>query len=180
MTPSPQGQWVILKCSGAQTLRLAQSLAWASIEAWSPAETQTARKAGSRSRRPQRVPIMPTFVFARAEHLFDLLRIHEAPASPHPKFSFLRTVGELSYCPDSALAHLRVAEMKGRAPEEVRKWEVGDEVHYTGSGFEGLVGTVERTKGKSVWVRFAKLPWPVETSAYLLLPKDQQQGRKAA
>lgn len=174
------GQWIILRCSGANTLRLAQSLAWASIEAWSPVETQILRKGASRTRRQNRVPIMPTYVFAKAAHLHELLAIREAPTSPHPAFNFLRHVGEIRPIHDNALDALRIEEQKGRPPEKARTWNLGDQVRYPAAGFEGLVGTVERKKRKSVWVRFPNHPWPIETGAALLLPADPQNERRAA
>ena len=167
--------WLILKCRNQDTLILPQRLAWASIRAYAPARTTVERKGESRTRRSKREPISEGYVFVAAEHLHEIIAIHEAPYTQYPKFSFLRTAGEMSFCPDVALKHFRLAEMLGRAPEEVRKWAIGDMVRYSGSGFEGLVGTVERTKGKSVWVSFPGMSWPVETSALLLVADDGQR-----
>lgn len=171
--------WLILTCRSQDTLKLPQRLAWAGIRAYAPAKTLVERKGKSRSRRNKRVPVAGGWVFVAAEHLHEMIAIHEAPVSPYPKFSFPRTAGNLSFCPDAALKYFRLAEMLGQAPEEVRKWAAGDMVRYSGSGFEGLVGEVERTKGKSVWVRFPKHRWPVEVSALLLLADDEQRARAA-
>lgn len=172
--------WLILTCRSQDTLILPQRLAWANIRAYAPAKTEVERKGKSRSRRNKRTAIAPGWVFVAAEHTHEMIAIHEAPVSPFPKFSFLRTTGEFSFCADAALKHFRVAEMLGRAPEEIRKWQPGDRVRYQGSGFEGLTGTVERVQRKSVWVRFPDHPWPVNASALLLTPADGDQMEEAA
>lgn len=172
--------WIILCCKGANTLRLAQSLAWAGIEAWSPAETLTEREGEQRSRRFKRIPIMARYVFARAEHEHELLAIREAPTNPHPAFWFLRHLGEIRPIPDAILDPLRVAEQKGRPITQARQWKKGDRVRYPAAGFEGLVGTVERRRGQSVWVDFPGMPWLAETSAFLLLEDGAEHHARAA
>lgn len=172
--------WFVLRTAPANTLRLAQSLAWANIEAWSPAETLVERRGESRTRRQKRIPVIASFVFVRTKHLMDVLAIREAPSNPHPDFRFMRHMGEMSFLPDSHLDPLRVAEQKGKPIEQARRWKAGDKVRYPASGFEGLTGTVERSKGKSVWVSFPRMAWPVETSAFLLLEADGEPERKAA
>lgn len=179
MTRSRDNAWLILRTSSSNTLRLAQSLAWASIEAWAPAVTVKKRAGALRRHKAERVPVMPQYVFARTEHLFDLLAIHEAPSSPHPKFSFMRTVGEIRPIADNALDNLRIAEAKGKPIEEARQWQLGERVRYPAAGFEGLIGTVERRKGKSVWVRFASHPWPIEAPGFVLFAAEEGE-RKAA
>lgn len=175
------GDWIILRCSGQQTLRLAQSLAWASIEAWSPAKREVVREGESRTRRPKRTPILARYVFARTEHLHELLAIREDPMSPHPAFRFLcDPSGEISTCPDRQLNHLRIEEQKGQPVEHARKWERGDEVLYPGSGFEGLVGIVERANKNTAWVDFGLFGKPSQVPAVLLLPHNPGMDRKAA
>lgn len=165
--------WLILRCRNQDTLVLPQRLAWANIRAFAPAETLVERKGKSRTRRNRRVPVAAGWVFVAAEHVHEMIAIHEAPFSPYPKFSFPRTMGELSYCSDASLKPFRLAEMMGRAPEEVRQWAKGDLVRYSGSGFEGLTGAVERTRGRTVWVRFG--PLLVEASALLLMAESEER-----
>jgi hypothetical protein len=175
--------WIILRCSGANTLRLAQSLAWASIEAWSPAVRFIDRVGENRTRRPQRIPLMASYVFVAAEHLHELLAIREAPMAAHPEFRFMRDpAGEISSCPDRQLNPLRVAEQKGQPVEQAHKWEKGDLVIYPGSGFEGLVGTVERANTKTAWVNFGLFNSKTtsEIPSVMLLPHQEQPVRRAA
>jgi hypothetical protein len=173
--------WLILRCSSANTLRLAQSLAWASIEAWSPAVRLVERTDGNRSRRPKRIPVLGSYVFARAAHLHELQIIRANPLSPHPGFSFMHDLsGEISTCPDRQLNPLRVAEQKGQPIEQARQWQPGDQVIYHGSGFEGLVGTITRTTKKSAWVDFGLFGKASEIPAVFLLPHNPQTDRKAA
>lgn len=169
MNPNDKS-WIILRCSAANTLRLAQSLAWASIEAWSPSTIEAPRKGKSRSRRPKRVPLMGSFVFARAEHTADLIAIHEALSTPHPDFWLMRRhCGELAYIDDAELDPLRVAEQKTAPKAVARQWSNGEKVRCPTAGFEGLVGVVEGNRGKFVLVAFPGWPEPAKVNAALLL-----------
>lgn len=172
--------WFILRCSGANTLRLAQSLAWADIEAWAPALTSKKRTPRRPSHRIERTAIMPRFVFVRCAHKAQIQAIREDPLSPHPKFWFLHDGEGHAEVADAALDSLRVAEEKGKPIEQARQWQTGERVRYPASGFEGLVGSVTRVRGKRVWVTFAGMPSDVEAPAFLLLPEVEREMARAA
>lgn len=173
--------WIILRTRGAYTLSLCQSLAWASIEAWSPAETIINRNGESRSRRKRRIPVMPSFVFARAEHKAELQAIKEALTSPHPEFWFMhRRSGGIAEIDDCELDPLRVVEQSAKPREEVRQWKNGERVRYPAAGFEGLVGVVEGRKGKLTLVCFAGLPAQAQIEPSRLLADNEQAKERAA
>lgn len=95
--PMHANRWCILRTSGGRTLKLADSLIEAGFEAWTPRRTFKRPKVGRCTlidgRKPtieMEAPILPTFVFARASHLFNLEALASDPASPHPAFSIFR------------------------------------------------------------------------------------------
>lgn len=67
--------WCILRCSGRHTMGLAESLAKDGFEVWTPIETVRIRVPRMNAKREVRLPIMPSYVFARARHLIDMLEM---------------------------------------------------------------------------------------------------------
>jgi hypothetical protein len=62
---------------------------------------------------------MPTFVFARADRLGDLMRILRMPVSAHPGFSIFRHAGRIPVIADRDIESLHAA--KDRATRTVLK-----------------------------------------------------------
>lgn len=153
--------WVILRTAGGSTLRLAETLTAAGIEAWTPTEEQMRRIPRSRTRRLRTMAILPTFVFARANRILDLRALAKAPRKAQPDFSvFVYQGGERSVA-DTDLEALR--EVERRAARRVRKHEkpgeadpheVGQGVRVTTSAFTGMTGIVERSDRKITLVCF--------------------------
>lgn len=54
---------------------------------WSPVQTLIRRRRPVRERVEYSAPIMPTFVFARADRRHDPARVAAPPFSDHPGFS---------------------------------------------------------------------------------------------
>lgn len=162
--------WIVLRCRNADTLRLPQSLAWANIEAWSPALTVIFRQGETRARKRDRLAIMPSYVFARSEHYPELMAISEALVSPHPAFNIFRHhSGTPAEIEDRELDQLRVAEQKAAPRQLQREWLEGETVSYPEAGFDGLIGIVEGKQGKFTLVSFpGKLnPFKIKTCALL-------------
>ncbi|WP_242183114.1 hypothetical protein [Sphingomonas sp. CARO-RG-8B-R24-01] len=107
--------WCILRTSGGRTLALATSLAAAGYEVWSPVRT-IKRPHGKRDLKGQRttveinLPILPTFVFARAACLPSLAHIAGDPAYQHPPFSIFSHAGRIPIICDASVAGLREEE----------------------------------------------------------------------
>jgi hypothetical protein len=80
-------------------------LATAGFDVWTPVRVE--RRAGRGRQRKVQVelslPITPTFVFARADHVAELLRMRALPVSPHPAFSLLRHRGDIPFLAEAAL-----------------------------------------------------------------------------
>lgn len=167
--------WVVLRCSNAHTLKLADSLNASGIKAWSPVETikrRVPRKTGHHS---VALPLLPSFVFADADHTGRLLALSNSWDCPHPGFWVYRGFGEIPTIRDRELDALRVAESRGRPKDQRVEFKPGDKVRNAGAGLEGLPGQVSFSKGKFTFVLFGSLEVKVPTDQ--LLPHD---ARKAA
>jgi preprotein translocase subunit YajC len=111
--------WCILRTSSGRTLRLAESLAADGIETWTPRRTIKRAAPGNRRRMvmgQRRVmievdlPIVPGFVFARADMLDDIIRASALPFGPHPSFSLLHIGERVPLVGEGQVAGLREAE----------------------------------------------------------------------
>ena len=116
-------RWCILRTSGRSTLPLAQSLAGAGFDVWTPREVISRRRGPARTRIEYEAPLIATFVFARAIAIPALERILMLPSSPHPPFSIFRYYGKIPLLAAHAVDALREEEA-----ERARIWqEVQDE-----------------------------------------------------
>lgn len=156
------GSWCILRTNGRRTLKLAASLTAAGIEAWSPCKTVKRRLARGRriaatGFREQDEPIVPSFVFARAEYLPDLLRILGLPNNPHPDFSIFQMGGRAPIIADREVRYLHDAEERARRArlrEQRPDLAVGTTIRPNEGAFAGLEGVVEFVKGGRARVCF--------------------------
>lgn len=161
--------WCILRTKGSSTLRLARSLSLAGIDAWTPVEHQQ-RKKGKHAE--VITAVMPTYVFAPAEHLVGLIALAEAPI-PHPDFSVFRYHDRFPVIPDAQLQSLRLIERKAAAKCAPVVFPKGAEIRVPDGAFQGLTGqVVEDSKGKFTLVLFpglnieVKFPsWQLERAA---------------
>lgn len=177
--------WIILRCGSSQTLRLAETLAEAGYAVWTPAimaQVKHARRQQKREDAP--APLMPTFVFAQAQHLHALLELSRSPSllsrswdsvqrrmvtKGHAPF---RIFGNGSARPiqDRELRHLRLAERKDMPKAKARTYAKDEKVKLSEAGFEGLIGTVTDTRGKHTWVLFPGFHSSVQMPTWVLLP----------
>lgn len=177
--------WIILRCSSSQTLRLAETLAEAGYGVWTPATTAQVKRARRQQKREDvPAPMMPTFVFAQAQHLHALLELSRSPSllsrSWDPVLRRMITKGHAPFrvfgngssrpIRDRELNHLRLAERKDAPKAKARTYAKGDKVKLTEAGFEGLIGTVADARGKHTWVMFPGFPASVQMPTWVLLP----------
>lgn len=149
--------WCILRTSGPRTLRLSQSLNAAGIEAWTPMQVVSVRRPRSKERIEREAPIMPTFVFARADRLGDLMRILRLPVSAHPGFSIFRHAGRIPVIADRDIDSLRAAEDRSKRivlKKQRHVFSVGERVHVPEGSFTGLTGVVQGGDGKFALICF--------------------------
>lgn len=199
--------WAILRMAGASTLRVAQSLADAGFEAWTPAEE--IQKAVRGKIEWAKVPMLPTFVFADASRLVELASLARCPMTYQvwdtdrqrmvtkgtPFFRLFQVDGDIETIPGRELEPLRRIEgRRKRKPRgKPREWTIGDSVRLTEGAYEGLRGRIVEVKGKKVVVVIPGSSFSFEVSAFVPIPdvdeatdsgvsenKSGQQLRRAA
>lgn len=170
--------WCILRTNKRHTLKLAESLAKDGYEAWTPAETKSVRVPRANARRQVRVPILPGFVFARAEHLIDLIQLAAMPVKPrrgeglrdpaHADFRVMRCFGKIPTIEDCDLASLRRLEEK-RTPRKRAAYSFPQNAaaRVKEGVYGGLTGIVDRSNPKETVLRF-DAGWPVHIPTSLL------------
>lgn len=147
--------WIILRTRGRHTLRLVESLSEDGFEAWTPIETKIFHVPRLNSKRTVRLPIMPSYVFAGAHNLIDLIQLaamkvkprkHHAPA--HADFSIMRLHDRIPVIADGHLQSLRLLEAK-RTPKmkALQRFASGVSVRVKieGGSFAGMKGRVEQS-----------------------------------
>ena len=148
--------WCILRVSGRKTIALAESLRMDGFDAWTPVETRTIRVPRLNARREVRLPILPSYVFARAEHLVDLLQMAALPVKPrrgaglrqpaHPDFSVVHAFDRIPMVADRHLEGLRRIEKKRTPLRKAEKaFSPGLHVRVEGGSFGGMSGVVEKS-----------------------------------
>lgn len=170
--------WIILRTSGRHTMSLAESLAKDGYSVWTPIETKRIRVPRANARREVRLPIMPSYVFARVSHLIDLLQLAAMPVKPrrgaglresaHAGFSVMHLKDRIPTIADRHLAELRKIEAKRtpikRAPYAFPR---NASVRVDGGIFGGMTGVVMRSTPKATTLRFEG-GFPVEIPTTML------------
>jgi len=150
-------KWCILRTAGRRTLPLAESLAAAGYDVWTPRIIVSRRIPRSRARREQPAPLMPTFVFASTDRLADLRALAGAMVKDHPDFSIFHHFGLVPVINDADLEHVRAAEKAmapKRKPKRAAPLPAGERVRIPSGAFAGLSGIVESSDGRHTLVCF--------------------------
>lgn len=186
--------WIILRCSGASTLPLAKSLAEAGFSVWTPVERVVVRAGESRTRKKDIQAMTPEWVFAKANHLAELLALTHAPAmvyqawdadkrqhiaKGHPYFRLLKDGDHFAMVDDRALAYLRLEERKDKPKQKAREFAPGEAVRVTDGAFEGMTGIVESVRAPYVSVLFPRSNY-VPKLPFWLLALVEPRMEKAA
>lgn len=110
--------WCILRMAGQRTLAVVSSLSQAGIGVWTPSTMRRKFRPRSTKYTDFRIPLLPSFAFADADQVRELLAIVHAPISAHPPFSIFTRGDEVQLVRDRDLEALR--EYERLAQEE---WE---------------------------------------------------------
>lgn len=161
--------WLILRCSGRATLRLAESLAADGFVTWTPRRREIVRRARWNAKREVVRPLLPSFVFADAGRQSDLEDIEAAPGKRYPNFSLFRHCDRVPSIPDHALEPLRSAEGRAVPPQKRKLYARGSLVRVPEGAFAGMSGIVEGDDGKLALVCFGGMI-RVKISSFLLRP----------
>jgi hypothetical protein len=185
--------WIILRTAGRSTLVLAASLAEDGFDVWTPAKTQTISM-----KREVRLPMLPSFVFAKAHQLTDLIdlsgmafkpRRRPAPGEErdrpaHRDFSVFRYLGTIPMISDHHLDPLRLKEREAIPRKGLPSFNRGQLVRVNSGAFQGLFGRVERCKSGFALVIFTDWKRPVKIPTFLLAEDvkfiDHRQAQRAA
>lgn len=173
--------WCILRVSPSRTIKLADALA--AYEAWTPRETYKRRIPRRPARETITIPIMPSYVFAPAHHINELIELalkspfntrrSQAWDNACPDFFLQRHPDRTGYAvtPDSQLNPLRLAERKDTPLDQVRTFAQGERVRLTEGGFDGMSGIVETSHGKYTLLAFPGFAIPIKVETLRLLPE---------
>lgn len=155
-------KWCILRCSAARTLALAASLRDAGYEAWTPVDHVTRRRSRSKAIVAFDAPMLPTYVFARADANL-MVHVSKQLGSPHPAFSVYQHAGRAPLLADAGLNHLRALEE--RSADRARKRDGKAKAPRFAPGavvriadgqtaWRGMSGIVESEDGRDALVNF--------------------------
>lgn len=163
--------WCILRTNGRHTLRLADTLAEAGFDVWTPIETKRIKVPRMTAKRDVRLPLLPSFVFAQKPQMADLIALsqqhrkeyrvfdiekHRWVTRLHPDFSLFHYFDRIPIVSDEALNPLRRIARRRTAKPSARPLEYGQAVkagELAGS-YQGMVGKVERSNEKMTLVCF--------------------------
>lgn len=159
--------WIILRTSGRHTMRLAESLSQDGYEAWTPIETRMLRIPRANVRRTVKLPIMPSYVFARAQYLIDLIQLAEMRTPTHADFSVMHFHDRIPVIAEHHLQGLRLIEAKRTPRKKAAPLTPGLSVRVKteGGSFAGMKGRVERSNEGMTLVCFdSRLTVKIATS----------------
>lgn len=142
--------WIILRTSRRNTIPLTEQLVKAGHEAWTP----TARRRKANGRGKATVPMLPSFVFARASELHALIAWSKSWDNPFPDFSVWTYCGRIPSVSDAALEGLRKSELRAVPKDELVKLPIGSEVAGKGA-MAGMYGRIIEDRGKMAVVQFS-------------------------
>ena len=186
---SGSNDWFILRTAGRSTLLLAKSLGEDGFEVWTPARTQRVLVKQTKVTKEVRVPMLASFVFARAEHLHDLIALSKLQLKPrrvvhpikrdelnepryHRDFTVFRAFGQIPFVTDAALEPMRTKELEQVPRSNAPQFDRGARVRAHGSAFEGLKGKVERCRDGYALVIFDDWKRPAKIPTFLLKEVD--------
>ena len=170
--------WFILRTAGRSTLPLARTLGEDGFDVWTPESKLLIQVPRMNVRREVKLPMLPSFVFARAAHLVDLLELAQMPVKPrrgegwgrpaHRGFSVFHYQDQIPMIGDQHLEPLRTKEAEAVPRKAGPSFERGRTVRVGSGAFHGLIGKVERCKSGYALVIFTDWARPVKIPTFLL------------
>ena len=161
--------WIILRCSTANTLPLAKTLARAGFDVWTPIEQKTKRVPRANVKRVIDYAMLPSYLFVRANHLLDMMQLANSPTREHRDFRVFHYLGGIPMIADETLAPLRLLERKSKVKDETTRLKAGDAVRLADGGFAGMSGVIESAGTNYAMVRLTGFPMPLKIANFYLL-----------
>lgn len=160
--------WIILRCKGSSTLRLARSLPLAGFDAWTPIEVQVKRDRRTGQRTEAMTAVMPSYVFAKAADLIDLVALSESPGGFTGDFSVFRFDGRFPVIEDHELTRLRLIERRAAAKAQPVIFSKGTHLRVPDGPYQGLTGQVTDSNNKITTLDFGGFTIPVKFETWTL------------
>ena len=174
--PLDLGAWCILRSASTDTLPLVKSLTNAGYNVWTPTERRTGRMPRTRTEYDKTFALMPSYAFADATAIDDLLKLAMVPNRKHPSFTIFQHDGGIPLIADTDLGGLREEEARCDAVYDRHKKKTTKGPHFdegaivgaNSGGFEGLSGVVVGEAGQFTLVSFDGYHKPIKISSLLL------------
>lgn len=168
--PATATEWMVLRCSPARTIPLANALAW--LGAWTPTWTRRRRLPRSPVTRPMTEACIPTFVFLPVSQMPGLPRSGEIIGQRNdrrmvPAYHVMFFDGALVRIADHELNHLRKVADKPVVPV-TQLPRAGRSYRIQGLGFDGLKGTVLSCTPTKCFVEVKGFAHPLQIPPSLL------------
>jgi hypothetical protein len=162
------GDWCILRTTARNTLRLAETVNGAGIEAWTPSVVSKPGIPRRRARVTLREPLLPRFVFADLGRLADLLALSHTPLAG---FSILRSGQGYARVRDYKLGPLRKQEDDRerarlrdiRRSQKPNPLPIGKIVPMPEGPWSGLSGAVVTSSSKTTTISLGRFNIEIET-----------------
>lgn len=163
--------WCIVRTSGKHTLALVNSLREAGIAAWSPEQIVDKRRPRSRLISKHLAPMLPSFVFADAACIDQIVALDMQPFS---RISLFRHIGKVPVVSDRALDALRAMERRPLPRLKHRTWRHGQSVRVPDGAFAGIDGRVEKSNERYTLVMFGGV-MKVKIDTFLLIESEVEK-----
>lgn len=177
------GSWCILRTASSDTLSTCDALVAMGFLAWTPRERRIGKLPRTQKTHIKKFPMMPTYVFAPAVRMDELLALSVVPATNCPPFTIFKYDGGFPLIADGELDALRAEEErrneiferqrdKGRKPPVFKS---GLEVILSKAGFKGLRGKVVESEGSFTIIDIPGFVHPIKIAS-LQLERDVLAG----
>jgi transcription antitermination factor NusG len=153
-----------------------RSLTKAGFECWTPSETVTRKVPSAHVKRKIEQAMLPTYVFALADRLLDLIHLANTPGREHRDFRVFKQNDRFPLIADATLAPIRSIEHKRKPRGKVKAIPVGAKVRLADGGFAGLDGVVQSVSNKYAMVKFVGFPVPVKIGCWLIAEGIDEDG----
>ena len=182
------GAWFILRMANVDTVKVYRALLAYGIEAWTPIERKVRRTPRKRLPYDSEAALLPSYVFASAAQLDEVLKLSRRPNREIPQFSVLHHLNGVPLIDDCQLDALRGEEGRlGKIFERLKrmgrkgpKLLPGDSVKMHEGPMMGLSGVVEGQQGQYTLISFDGFPSSIKISSILLLPDEAKEIAQAA
>lgn len=160
--------WLILRTSSRNTLRLTAQLIKDGFDAWTPKRTFAKQGNGL----AVTAPMLPSFAFARANHVHSLLALSDDPRC-QIDFGIFTFLDQIPFVCDVELEPLRRIEAndlrrleEGKAKRRKPAFLPGQSIRLTVGAYAGMTGKVVRDDGKYISIDLG--PRSVKISSFHL------------